>query len=148
TAGLASLIKVAKALYHKVLPPTIGVKVPNPACHFETGPFYVNSETRPWILNHQADNTVRRAGVSAFGFGGTNFHAVLEEYAPEAAALPADALQPVMPAELFVFHGRNQADLLKALAAFSDVLKRLSSEESASEHTLASLAYSSYLKNQ
>ena len=49
-AGLASLIKVAKALHHKVLPPTIGVKTPNPACHFETGPFYINSETRPWLL--------------------------------------------------------------------------------------------------
>src|SRR6202020_2720528 len=41
-AGLASLIKVAKALHHKVLPPTIGVSTPNPSCHFENGSFYIN----------------------------------------------------------------------------------------------------------
>lgn len=91
-AGLASLIKVAKALHHKILPPTIGVNTPNPACHFETGPFYINSETRPWLLPgskgigplSSGEPTIRRAGVSAFGFGGTNFHAVLEEYKPPA----------------------------------------------------------------
>ncbi len=75
TAGLASLIKVAKALHHKVLPPTIGVKNPNPACHFEEGPFYINAESRPWILTGDKNNKsdVRRAGVSAFGFGGYKF---------------------------------------------------------------------------
>ena len=49
TAGLASLIKVAKALHHKVLPPTMGVTVPNPYCNFEQSPFYINSESRPWL---------------------------------------------------------------------------------------------------
>src|SRR5690606_25961734 len=45
-------------------------------------PFYINSETRPWLP--PADGSPRRAAVSAFGFGGTNFHFVLEEYTPEA----------------------------------------------------------------
>jgi 3-oxoacyl-(acyl-carrier-protein) synthase/NAD(P)H-dependent flavin oxidoreductase YrpB (nitropropane dioxygenase family) len=77
TAGVAGLAKVALALYHKVLPPTLGVTQPNPKAHFGASPLYINSETRPWI--HSVDDHPRRAGVSAFGFGGTNFHAVVEE---------------------------------------------------------------------
>ena len=49
-AGLASIIKVAKALHHKVLPPTMGVTNPNPSCNFEASPFYINAETRPSII--------------------------------------------------------------------------------------------------
>jgi len=145
-AGLASLIKVAKALHHKVLPPTIGVKVPNPSCHFEEGPFYINSETRPWLAD-DGEKDVRRAGVSAFGFGGTNFHAVLEEYVPESALTAGDALDLVMPAELFLLYGRNQAELLKTATSLSDSLKRLGAEERTAEHALAALAYSYYLKS-
>jgi acyl transferase domain-containing protein len=80
-AGAASLIKASLALYHKVLPPTNNVKKPNPKLDVENSPFYINTETRPWI---QSDpNIPRRAGVSSFGFGGTNFHVALEEYSPE-----------------------------------------------------------------
>ncbi|MEJ5311419.1 MAG: beta-ketoacyl synthase N-terminal-like domain-containing protein [Anaerolineae bacterium] len=76
-AGAASLIKAALALHHKTLPPTLNVTRPNPQLGLETTPFYLNTESRPWI---RANGTPRRAGVSAFGFGGTNFHVVLEEY--------------------------------------------------------------------
>ncbi|MBD2293389.1 SDR family NAD(P)-dependent oxidoreductase [Anabaena sphaerica FACHB-251] len=77
-AGAASLIKTALALHHKVLPPTINVTKPHPKLNIENSPFYLNTETRPWISNQP-----RRAGVSAFGFGGTNYHVVLEEYEHE-----------------------------------------------------------------
>ncbi|OPH10865.1 type I polyketide synthase [Cylindrospermopsis raciborskii] len=77
-AGAASLIKTALALHHKVLPPTINVTQPHPKLNIENSPFYLNTETRPWISNQP-----RRAGVSAFGFGGTNYHVVLEEYESE-----------------------------------------------------------------
>jgi acyl transferase domain-containing protein/phosphopantetheinyl transferase len=77
-AGIAGLIKTALALYHRVLPPTINCTEPNPRFELEKTPFYVNTETRPWI--HGWD-TPRRAGVNAFGFGGINGHVVLEELA-------------------------------------------------------------------
>ncbi|MBU6345250.1 MAG: SDR family NAD(P)-dependent oxidoreductase [Cyanobacteria bacterium REEB494] len=77
-AGAASLIKTALALHHKVLPPTINITQPHPKLNIENSPFYLNTETRPWISNQP-----RRAGVSAFGFGGTNYHVVLEEYESE-----------------------------------------------------------------
>ncbi|HEW99034.1 MAG TPA: acyltransferase domain-containing protein, partial [Beggiatoa sp.] len=73
-AGAASLIKTALALHHKILPPTINVTQPNPKFEIEDSPFYLNTKTRPWLCVEP-----RRAGVSAFGFGGTNYHVVLEE---------------------------------------------------------------------
>ena len=76
-AGIAGLIKSTLALYHKVLPPTLNCDEPNPKLELDKTPFYINTETRPWI--HGA-STPRRAGVNAFGFGGINAHAILEEY--------------------------------------------------------------------
>ena len=79
-AGAASLIKTALALHHKILPPTINVTKPNPKLEIENSPFYLNTETRPWL---KPTEVPRRAGVSSFGFGGTNYHIVLEEHQPE-----------------------------------------------------------------
>jgi acyl transferase domain-containing protein/NAD(P)-dependent dehydrogenase (short-subunit alcohol dehydrogenase family) len=78
-AGAAGLLKATLALRDKVLPPSVNFAHPNPAIDFAHSPLYVNTELRPWTV--PAD-TPRRAGLSAFGFGGTNFHAVLEEYIP------------------------------------------------------------------
>ncbi|MCE9567577.1 MAG: SDR family NAD(P)-dependent oxidoreductase [Planctomycetes bacterium] len=76
-AGAASLIKVALALHFKVLPPTIKVTQPVEPLASADSPFYVNLTMRPWLPRKEHP---RRAAVSAFGFGGSNFHAVLEEY--------------------------------------------------------------------
>lgn len=76
-AGAAGLIKAALALYNKVLPPTIKVKQPVEPLEPGKSPLYVNTEKRPWLPRAEHP---RRAGMSAFGFGGSNFHAVLEEY--------------------------------------------------------------------
>ncbi|MDH3216907.1 MAG: acyltransferase domain-containing protein, partial [Candidatus Krumholzibacteria bacterium] len=78
-AGAAGLLKVAFALDEKCLPPSLNFHKPNPGIDFEKSPFKVNTELKPWERNQEG---VRRAGVSAFGFGGTNFHAVMEEYIP------------------------------------------------------------------
>ncbi|GGY01236.1 type I polyketide synthase [Streptomyces hiroshimensis] len=79
-AGAAGLIKAALALHHKLLPPTINVAAPSAPAAREDGALYVNTTTRPWVLDPA--RPVRRAGVSAFGFGGVNYHAVLEEHRP------------------------------------------------------------------
>ncbi|MCB9849176.1 MAG: SDR family NAD(P)-dependent oxidoreductase [Phycisphaerales bacterium] len=76
-AGAASLIKAAIALHTRTLPAVIKVENPNPKMDVATSPFYLNTQTRPWFAK---DGKPRRAGVSSFGFGGSNFHAVLEEY--------------------------------------------------------------------
>jgi acyl transferase domain-containing protein len=81
-AGSAGMIKAVLALHHKVLPATIHIDQPNPALDIENTPMYLNSETRPWMARE--DGVPRRAGISSFGFGGTNYHMVLEEYRPTA----------------------------------------------------------------
>ena len=68
-AGIISLIKTALALYYKVLPPTIGIDKPIPP--LSDSPFYPNMQARPWI--HRSKKRPRRAGVSAFGFGASQF---------------------------------------------------------------------------
>ncbi len=78
-AGAAGIFKTAMALNDKILPPSVNFNEPNPNIDFAASPFYVNTKLQDWQAAPQA---VRRAGVSAFGFGGTNFHAVLEEYIP------------------------------------------------------------------
>jgi acyl transferase domain-containing protein/NAD(P)H-dependent flavin oxidoreductase YrpB (nitropropane dioxygenase family) len=70
-AGLAGLIKAALALWHEVVPPTLHLSRPNAAWNAATSPFTFTTTARPWA------DAARLAGVSAFGFGGTNFHAVL-----------------------------------------------------------------------
>ncbi|MCH4293527.1 phosphopantetheine-binding protein [Shewanella sp. 3B26] len=86
TAGTAGLIKAALALHHKVLPPTINVVKPNPKMAIEDSPFYLSTEPRPWMP--RPDGIPRRAAVSSFGFGGTNFHLVMEEYQPDHGRTP------------------------------------------------------------
>jgi malonyl CoA-acyl carrier protein transacylase len=75
-AGVAGLIKVAMALKHKVLPPTIKIDRPLEILNSGVAPVYVNTRKRPWIARAEHP---RRGAVSAFGFGGSNFHCVLEE---------------------------------------------------------------------
>lgn len=77
-AGVANLIATTLALKHKMLPPSVNYETPNPKIDFANSPFYVNAELRDWKPGRHP----RRAGVSAFGIGGTNAHAILEE-APE-----------------------------------------------------------------
>ena len=78
-AGIAGCMKVALALHHKVLPNSINMETPNPA--LIDSRLTVLKKSQPWIINDE--QPIRRAGVSAFGFGGTNFHVVLEEYQKE-----------------------------------------------------------------
>src|ERR1035438_7990881 len=100
-AGITGLMKVALALYHKTLPATLHVEKPNPKLLEPGTPIFVNTEALPWI---PPAATPRRGGVSAFGFGGTNFHAVLEEFQGDLRD-PADVAQTEKwPAELYVWN--------------------------------------------
>ncbi|AXG81636.1 type I polyketide synthase [Streptomyces paludis] len=109
-AGAAGMIKLALALHHKVLPPTINVAEPNPAIDFTSGPVYVNTEARPWIRTPERPE--RRAALSSFGFGGTNFHVVMEEYGE------GDDLRVSFPVStVHLWHAPDTAALAEALAA-------------------------------
>ncbi|KAF0125608.1 MAG: polyketide synthase [Elusimicrobia bacterium] len=120
-AGAVSLVKTALALHHKTLPTSINFEQPNPKIDFNL--FRVITKPEPWNKSG-----IRRANISSFGFGGTNFHVTMEEYAgqkPETTAVrtasvaaapmtenpkaPFSALQ----GEAVTFTGSTPADVVK-----------------------------------
>lgn len=109
-AGVAGLAKAVLALHHKVLPPTIKVQQPNPVFEIDASPFYLNIEAGPWI---RGSDHPRRASVSSFGFGGSNFHVTLEEYGGKAPR-PNDSI--ATPSELILISGSNESDLSHRLS--------------------------------
>lgn len=131
-AGSAGLIKIALALYHKVLPPTLHADAGNPK--LKSTPFYLNSETRPWI---HGGPEPRRGAVSAFGFGGINAHAILEEHTDNGhiGEAPQPHLHRGFDAEVVVLPAQGRAELL----ARSDELSRLLVDNP--ELALVDLAY-------
>ena len=76
-AGAAGLMKAVLSLHNKVLLPTIKADEPDPTLNIHQSPFYLNTSSRPWFSKEEHP---RRSGISAFGFGGSNFHIVVEEY--------------------------------------------------------------------
>jgi len=76
-AGAAGIFKAVMALHHRVLPPTIKVERPDPKLNVDDSPFHINTMLRPWVRDGRHP---RRASVSSFGFGGSNFHVALQEY--------------------------------------------------------------------
>ncbi|ROP35746.1 type I polyketide synthase [Saccharothrix texasensis] len=107
TAGAAGLLKAILALHHKVLPPTIKVDRPNAELDLPSSPFYLNTRVRPWV---RAEGTPRRAAVSSFGFGGSNFHVTIEEYVP-ANGGAAPGVHRAAPTELLLFSADDPRDL-------------------------------------
>ena len=79
-AGIAGIMKACKAVYHATIPPSAGFENPNPTVEWDQIPFFVPTKPLDWA---KPESNPRRAGISAFGFGGTNFHVALEEYVPE-----------------------------------------------------------------
>jgi len=126
-AGAAGLLKTTLALHHKILPPTLNANPTNPNIDFRETPFFPVHEAREWGRN----GTPRRAGVSAYGFGGTNFHLVMEEHVPGALTerpkayagasvgataqeTPALATERPKPVRGILMLGANSPDELKA----------------------------------
>ncbi len=135
-AGLAGILKGILALKNKTLPPTMGVEKPNSRVNFDKSSFYLNTEPRPWFVS--TPKHPRRCGVSSFGFGGTNFHAVLEEFAEKNKKKTA---RPMREVQIYTFVSENLSTLADRL---DDFLKRLKNPD----HTdPGALAHALYLKS-
>ena len=115
-AGVTGLMKIALALHYRVIPPTLHVEHPNSKLREPDTPLYVNVEPRPWL---SGAGELRRAGVSSFGFGGTNFHAVLEEYDRDGRTGIDARMTPDWPTELFIWQAPDTAALDRSLAEWS-----------------------------
>jgi acyl transferase domain-containing protein/NAD(P)H-dependent flavin oxidoreductase YrpB (nitropropane dioxygenase family) len=130
-AGVAGIAKAALALHHKALPAHGAVDNPLPGLRDPQSPFYLLQETAPWIA---PAGHPRRAAVSAFGFGGTNFHAILEEYQGYLEEPPHGG--NAWPCELFVWKSKDRDLLIFELEKFQRQV------EAADELTLRDLALS------
>ncbi|MDB4923263.1 type I polyketide synthase [Mucilaginibacter sp.] len=113
-AGLAGLIKASLSVYHGIKPPTIHLKNPNSYYNAQTSPFSFHTEAGLWM------DDKRYAGISAFGFGGTNFHAVIE-----SANLVSDQRPTIKswPSELFVFKGDTYEEAKARLNSVKTLLE-------------------------
>jgi|CZKY01.1.fsa_nt_gi amino acid adenylation domain-containing protein len=105
-AGITGLIHAAHVVRDGVFPPTLHFQKPNPKLDLENSPFFLNSKRKEW----KQENGPRRAGVSAFGVGGTNAHVVLEQ-APAWQSSPS-----ARPVQLLVLSARSEAALENATA--------------------------------
>jgi acyl transferase domain-containing protein len=113
-AGIASVIKTVLAMEQRLLPPSLFFEQPNPQIDFAASPFYVNDRLSEWQAR---DGSPRRAGVSAFGMGGTNAHVILEE----APARPS--VEPSRPWQLLLLSARTPTALERATANLADHLE-------------------------
>ncbi len=111
-AGMAGIIKAIMALHCKVIPPSLNFEKPNKEIALKESPFYVPQKASSWV----AEDIKRRAGVSAFGFGGTNAHVILEE-APKSAVSQSNRQTFIYP-----FSAKSAGSLRKALSDFGSFL--------------------------
>ena len=118
-AGVTGLVKAAMALDREQIPATLHYKQPNPRLDLANLPFKVSSQLTPWPRGH----AIRRAGVSAFGFGGTNVHVVLEE-SPFAESKPSNH-----PRQVLCISARTETALLAQCSRLADSLERADGEK-------------------
>ncbi|QTA79644.1 Polyketide-type polyunsaturated fatty acid synthase [Desulfonema limicola] len=131
-AGAAGVIKNVLALYNKVLPPTLKINDPDPRLDIDDSPFYLNTLARPWISNEKYP---RRSAVSSFGFGGSNFHMVIEEYQKEKTEVSWDG-----SVEIIAFSGDSRQVIQQALADMKAGLENGMSEQEISARAFNSRA--------
>jgi acyl transferase domain-containing protein/acyl carrier protein len=138
-SGIAGFIKVALAMHHRRLPPSIHFHKPSPYIPFEALRIRVQTTLEPW----EAADGRRLAGVSSFGFGGTNSHVIVESGEPpqgqllclsaatpqalreRAAALLAALPQVTLPADVagaqrLALAFQSAAELAEELTCFVD----------------------------
>jgi acyl transferase domain-containing protein/NAD(P)H-dependent flavin oxidoreductase YrpB (nitropropane dioxygenase family)/NAD(P)-dependent dehydrogenase (short-subunit alcohol dehydrogenase family) len=112
-AGMAGVIKVVKSIYHGVLPPTANITKPNAYYQIGKSPFVFNTAPRPWV------SSKRIGGVSAFGFGGANYHTVIQNYQKENDLERSVAL---WSHELILLKGKNRDEAVRLAQKLKDIL--------------------------
>lgn len=114
-AGLAGLVKVLVALDHAEIPPTLHLTTPNPHIPWGDLPVVVPTTLSPW----NGQRGVRCAGVSSFGFTGTNAHVVVEQ-APIVS--PSPPARDQVRSQLLVVSARQPGAVQQLARAYADAL--------------------------
>ncbi|MCX4444518.1 SDR family NAD(P)-dependent oxidoreductase [Streptomyces albidoflavus] len=119
-SGLAGLVKILLCLRHREVPPLAGFERPGSHLDLDAGPFTVPTAPLPW----PGGDRPRRAGLSAFGMGGTNAHVVVEEHVP-GESVP-EGPPDVLGEHLLVLSGHTPEALVRRAR---DLLRLLSEED-------------------
>ena len=115
-AGIAGLIKSVLAIQHHQIPANLHLTTPNPDIAWDTLPFALPTEASPWA----SPNSPHTAGVSAFGFNGTNAHLILQAAPPSPH--PPKPPNPHSPPHLFPLSARTPAALNQLIARYAQYL--------------------------
>ncbi|MCW5313963.1 amino acid adenylation domain-containing protein [Nostoc sp. KVJ3] len=114
-AGIAGIIKTILALQHGEIPPHLHFKQPNPLINWQGYPIKIPSETIPWSNNGE----IRIAGVSSFGFSGTNAHVIVEQ----APAAKTTEIKLKLPRHLLTISAHNETALKELARRFQTRLE-------------------------
>ncbi len=106
-AGIAGIIKTVLMLQHNEVPPHLHLQTPNPYIPWAELPVKIPTQLTPW-----RNDDAKYAGISSFGFSGTNSHIVLSS-AP--AVVEKKTAEPTHPLHLFTLSAQSE-DALKQLA--------------------------------
>ncbi|WP_193196930.1 type I polyketide synthase [Nostoc sp. MG11] len=114
-SAMASLIKVVLSLKHQEIPAHLHLKNLNPRISLTGTPISIPTECQPWPV----DTAPRRAGISAFGFGGTNSHLILEE----APVLPTAISDNKRPVHLLTLSAKSEKALRELATRYETYLQ-------------------------
>ena len=124
-AGISGLLKVVLALQHKVLPAHLNCAEQNPHIPWDSLPFQITHQRQEWLCADKA----RFAGVSSFGFSGTNSHVILEEAPSSAQAIPDSASLGHRPLQILNISARSPQALNAQVRRFTQQLKQIPDED-------------------
>lgn len=130
-AGIAGVIKTLLALQHRQIPPHLNFKTLNPLIQLEGSRLQIPNASVPW------EEAVRHAGVSSFGFGGTNAHLILSSAPAPTPPSPAPGPAQERPSHLLTLSARTPEALRQLRARYAD---QLAAGDAASS-SLADLCY-------
>ncbi|TMC16695.1 MAG: type I polyketide synthase, partial [Chloroflexi bacterium] len=121
-AGIASLIKAVLSLQNKHIPPNLHLHAINPKIHLESIPASIPQKVVPW----DTTRTQRIAGVSAFGFSGTNAHVIVSEWQDAPLASSPSYLRPW---HILALSAKDEKALSQVIARYGQYFEQTCEEE-------------------
>ena len=139
-AGVAGLIKTALCCEHRSIPPNLHFNQPNPRIPFDDMCIKVVDKITSW-----ESDKIRMASINSFGYGGTNAHAVLEEYKAKSQQVPdAEVHYPV----LLPISTRNDIALKQLAEKYADCIAQVNNSSQLNDSTYSAMCCRNHLSHR